>query len=86
MGPFGGPSIPGNTVRGFPIPPSSRGIPFTAQAYSLNITVVPQGPLAYLRIPGHADQRSDVMPIIYCAHPGMVIVLPGILLNISLAK
>jgi len=31
-----------------PIPASSCGIPATAAAYSVNVTVVPDGPLAYL--------------------------------------
>jgi len=34
--------------RTFPIPASACGIPATAEAYSLNVTVVPDGPLAYL--------------------------------------
>jgi hypothetical protein len=38
----------GGSTRNFPIPQSSCGIPSSAQAYSLNMTVVPQGPLSYL--------------------------------------
>ncbi len=45
-GAFGPPAVSG--VRDIPIPLSNCGIPGTARAYSLNITVVPQGPLAYL--------------------------------------
>jgi len=49
-GPFGGPSIQGGTSRPFPIPQSACNIPATAQAYSLNVTVVPHGGLGYLTI------------------------------------
>jgi len=47
-GTFGGPSITGGTSRSFPIPSSTCNMPTTAAAYSLNLTVVPQGPLGYL--------------------------------------
>ncbi len=48
-GPFGGPFLQGNaTARAFAIPSSACGIPNTAQAYSLNMTVVPHGPLGFL--------------------------------------
>src|SRR5580692_6318992 len=47
-GTFGGPSITGGTSRSFPIPSSSCGVPATAAAYAFNVTVVPQGALAYL--------------------------------------
>ena len=45
---FGGPSITGGTSRSFPIPSSSCAVPATAAAYAFNVTVVPQGALAYL--------------------------------------
>ena len=45
---FGGPSIAGGAIRNVPIPQSGCNIPANAQAYSLNITVVPPGPLTYL--------------------------------------
>jgi hypothetical protein len=46
---FGGPFLHGNaTARAFAIPSSVCGIPNTAQAYSLNMTVVPHGPLGFL--------------------------------------
>lgn len=49
VGPFGGPFLQGNAAaRAFAIPSSACGIPNTAQAYSLNMTVVPQGPLGFL--------------------------------------
>ncbi len=49
-GPFGGPYLVGQMSRDFGIPNSACGIPFTAQAYSLNVTVVPRGPLGYLTV------------------------------------
>ncbi len=49
-GPFGGPTMAAAETRSFPIPQSACGIPGTAQAYSLNVTVVPQGPLYYLTL------------------------------------
>jgi uncharacterized repeat protein (TIGR02543 family) len=50
-GEFGGPPITGNTYRSFPIPQNTTcNIPSSAAAYSLNVTVVPHGPLGYLTI------------------------------------
>jgi uncharacterized repeat protein (TIGR03803 family) len=49
-GPFGGPPIPGGGSRSFPIPQGACNIPANAIAYSLNVTVVPNGPLGYLTI------------------------------------
>src|SRR5258708_34799502 len=50
-GPFGGPSLVGGAPgRGFAIPNSVCGIPATAQAYSVNVTVVPQGVLGFLTV------------------------------------
>ena len=49
-GPFGGPQMAGGMIRDFAIPNSACGIPSTAQAYSLNVTVVPDGPLGYLTV------------------------------------
>ncbi len=48
--PFGGPALPGRTERSFAIPQSACGIPATAQAYSLNVTVVTQGPFGFLTV------------------------------------
>jgi hypothetical protein len=46
----GGP-IPGGTFRSFPIPQEGGcNIPATAAAYSLNVSVVPSGPLGYLTL------------------------------------
>ena len=47
-GPFGGPSLAAGATRNFAVPQSSCGIPSGAQAYSLNMTVVPPGALEYL--------------------------------------
>jgi hypothetical protein len=49
-GPFGGPSIAGGTSRDFVIPNSACGVPATAQAYSVNITVVPMVGLGHLTV------------------------------------
>ncbi len=51
-GDFGGPAIPGHSSRDFPLSRNDNpcGIPTTAVAYSLNVTVVPSGRLGYLTI------------------------------------
>ena len=49
-GPFGGPILRGGGTRTFLVPQSICGIPSSARAYSLNVTVVPNGPLGYLSI------------------------------------
>jgi uncharacterized repeat protein (TIGR03803 family) len=50
-GPFGGPSMQGNTSRSFPLPQNTNcNVPDSAVAYSLNVTVAPQQPLGYLTI------------------------------------
>jgi len=49
-GPFGGPTMGSGSMRSFAIPQSACGIPATASAYSLNVTVVPAGPLSYLTL------------------------------------
>ena len=49
-GPFGGPELAAASIRSFPIPQSPCGVPNTAQAYSLNVTVVPDGRLSYLTL------------------------------------
>jgi len=57
-GEFGGPSIQGQTFRSFAIPDNKAcNIPSAAAAYSLNLTVVPPGPLGYVTIwPTGEDQ------------------------------
>jgi hypothetical protein len=47
-GPFGGPFLRGGGSRAFVISDSGCGIPTTAQAYSVNATVVPRGVLGFL--------------------------------------
>ena len=44
----GGPALGGGMTRSFSVPASGCNIPATAAAYSLNVTVVPDGPLSYL--------------------------------------
>ena len=47
-GPFGAPELPAGQSRDFPVPSSSCGMPSTATAYSLNVTVVPDPAIHYL--------------------------------------
>jgi hypothetical protein len=50
-GPLGGPYLQGGQARDFPVLTSNCQIPSSAQAYSMNLTVVPVGgPLAYLTV------------------------------------
>lgn len=49
-GAFGPPTIAGNTVRSVPVPLSVCEIPSNAVAYSVNVTVVPPGPLQFLSL------------------------------------
>ena len=50
-GEFGGPPLQGGAVRSFTIPDNkSCNIPSSAAAYSLNVTVVPDGTLGYLTV------------------------------------
>src|ERR1051326_5450434 len=49
-GVLGGPAIAGGTMRAVPVPQSPCNIPPAAQASSLNVTVVPLGPLGFLSI------------------------------------
>ena len=59
-GDFGGPGMHGDSTRSFAIPQSGCGIPDTAQAYSLNVTVVPRGPLSYLTLFPAGQERPVV--------------------------
>lgn len=47
-GPFGGPAMTAALTRSFSPQSSGCGIPANAQAYSLNMTVVPPGPMSFL--------------------------------------
>lgn len=49
-GPFGGPYIASQTSPDFAISSGGCGIPSSAQAYSLNVTIVPHGGLGYLAV------------------------------------
>jgi sugar lactone lactonase YvrE len=49
-GSFGGPILSAGVARNFIVPNSSCGVPVTAQAYSLNFTVVPPGVLGFLAV------------------------------------
>ncbi len=56
-GPFGGPYLADQGARNFDLPGSACGIPSDARAYSLNVTVVPTGPLGYVTVwPAGAPQ------------------------------
>ena len=59
-GPFGGPELAANTSRAFDIPQSACNIPSTAVAYSLNVTVVPNGSLNYLTLWPSGETRPYV--------------------------
>ena len=50
VSPLGGPSLSGGQQRDFPVLDAPCNIPSSAQAYSLNFTVVPPGPLGYLTV------------------------------------
>jgi pseudomonalisin len=49
-GPFGGPALGAGGSRDFTAPLSVCGIPANAMAYSLNVSVVPLGPLSFLSL------------------------------------
>jgi FtsP/CotA-like multicopper oxidase with cupredoxin domain len=49
-GPFGGPELSAGTSREVDIPQSACGVPTSAVAYSLNVTVIPDASLAYLTL------------------------------------
>ncbi|MGA3211536.1 MAG: protease pro-enzyme activation domain-containing protein [Terriglobales bacterium] len=50
-GPFGGPELTAGETRSFTVPSGPcAGIPSTAVAYSLNVTIVPPAPSGYLTI------------------------------------
>ena len=47
-GPLGGPGMGAAQTRNFPVDSGACGIPASAKAYVMNVTVVPPGPLGYL--------------------------------------
>jgi hypothetical protein len=59
-GPLGGPSLAAAATRNVPVLSSACGVPATARAYSLNLTVVPHGILGYLS----AWQGGRVKPLV----------------------
>ncbi len=59
-GPFGAPILAEATARSFTVPASACNIPTTAAAYSLNITVVPEGPLGFLTAWSAGSRQPDV--------------------------
>ncbi len=58
-GPFGPPSLNAGQTREIPIALGSCGIPSVARAYTVNVTVVPAGPLAFLTV-GPSGQALHV--------------------------
>ena len=60
LGTFGGPVLSGGETRSFPVPSAGCSIPSTAQAYSLNATVVPSGLLSYLTLWPAGGARPNV--------------------------
>src|ERR1019366_4919379 len=63
-GAFGPPSLAASASRTFPIQSSSAcSIPSVAQAYSINVTVVPKGPLGFMKIypTGQAQPPSGTL-------------------------
>ena len=58
-GAFGGPSLAGRSSRDFSLPTAPCDIPSNAKAYSLNVTVVPHGPLAYVTVWPAGTTRPD---------------------------
>lgn len=56
-GALGGPSMAAGSTRSFPFLASSCGIPSDVSAYSINVTVLPQGPFGFLTLwPTGANQ------------------------------
>jgi hypothetical protein len=60
QGPFGGPSLAGGSTRDFMLPNGGCTMPYTAQAYSLNVTAVPHGTLSYLTVWPSGEDRPLV--------------------------
>lgn len=57
---FGPPSIAAKSTRAFPIVSGSCGIPSGALGYSVNVTVIPRGPMPYLTIWSFGQQQPVV--------------------------
>ena len=78
-GPFGGPAIAGQRSRDFAFRNSSCGIPKTAAAYSLNVTVVPHGSLGFLTAwaTGTGQPRVSTLNSIDGRIKSVAAILPG---------
>ena len=78
-GQFGGPPMQGGTQRNFSVPQSPCNIPSSAQAYSLNITVVPQGPLHYLTVwpTGESQPLVSTMNSLYGRNKANAAIVPA---------
>lgn len=59
VGTFGGPGLAARKERQIPIPEGSCGVPHGGGAYSLNLTVIPRGPLDWL----NAWETGEPMPL-----------------------
>ncbi|MCC6390308.1 MAG: hypothetical protein IT167_06880 [Bryobacterales bacterium] len=70
-GQFGPPSMAANEVRSFPIPDGRCAIPQRARGYSLNVTVVPRGPLGYLTL-WPAGNPQPLVSTLNSFHGGVV--------------
>ncbi|MDX1983962.1 MAG: FG-GAP repeat protein [Bryobacteraceae bacterium] len=70
-GNFGPPTLNGNTTRDLPIPTGRCNIPATAQAYALNVTVVPHEPLGYLSL-WPTGQSQPLVSTLNSFHGGIV--------------
>lgn len=49
-GAFGGPALAGQSSRDLEVSSSNCGVPSNAAAYSINVTVVPKGPLSWVTV------------------------------------
>ena len=64
LAPFGAPGLTPGPARSFPLQSSTVcSIPSTAQAYSLNVTVVPPGSLGYLIMWPTGQTQPDIVTI-----------------------
>jgi hypothetical protein len=70
-GNFGPPTLNGNTTRDLPVPSGRCSIPATAQAYALNVTVVPHEPLGYLTL-WPTGQNQPLVSTLNSFHGGVV--------------
>jgi hypothetical protein len=69
-GPLGPPSLDVNETRILPVPQGRCAIPSTAKGYSLNVTVIPLEPLAYITLWG--DGAKPFVSTLNSFHGGVV--------------